>query len=393
MTILRKSPSGPVVNILNSILPLVSLTYVDIGTAVPPASQDGSIASPYGSIQAAVDAGKFLIQYVSPIALEPEVVVVPPGTPFFALIGSTVSAIQSVTVPDGCTTLIKGIAVDTFTAGNNCGLHTDQPISSLTMGTSATVDSDSSIFGGSVGDNSTVTLTGQLGAFTTGLVSFVILSGITAMTFAAGVDSTVLGNNLTMGAGSTFNGTNCVLSSGITVNADTVQLFGSTSRANINAVGIDAQNCAFTTGAYTAQVFQLQDVKCGVGTTYNVPNTPGAFQIDGYTNYFLKTNGCVISNPAARLITEDLDQPLRGVQTISWPIANPGDEFSFSVAVPGALPGMAALCSADPSVNGTIEWVLIGGSVAIPGVAQFNFVCLNGNPSVVVADLNAVVFP
>lgn len=306
MTLLRNSPSGPLVNILNSILPLIGLAYVNIGTTVPPASQDGSIASPYGSIQAAVDAGKFVIQYVAPPTPEPEVVVVPPGTPFFFLTTSNAGAISSVTVPDNCVTLIRGVTVINFTAGNSCFVSTDATLANLTMGTSAFVQSTDSIGGGSVGDNSIITVSRALGLFTTGQSCFVIMSGAAAKTFSAGVDFTSLNNNLTMGAGSTFIGTNCVLSGGITVNADTVQLFGSTSRATINAVGIDAQNCAFTIGAYTAQNFQLQDVKCSAGTTYNVPNVPGAFKLDGYTNYYFKTNGCVISNPGAKLVTEDL---------------------------------------------------------------------------------------
>lgn len=55
MTDVRTSPSGPLLDVGGSILPLSALFWVDKDTPVPLAEQDGSIAAPTSTVQAGVD--------------------------------------------------------------------------------------------------------------------------------------------------------------------------------------------------------------------------------------------------------------------------------------------------------------------------------------------------
>jgi len=250
----------------------VTLTFVDPQTTIPVGDQDGSIAAPYGTIQQAFDAGRFSIFYALKQAGPPESAVIPPGTTLVTMFSpSGASELNGLTVPAGCTVLSRGIGIGALTTGNNCTIITDSFVASGTLGT----------------------------------VCWLVVSGAAAKAFGSAVDLPVIGS-VAAGAGGTLIATNAVTVIGETVAFDTVEMSGCTWRASTNAVGIKAQDSEISVGAYVASNFELRDVKCLAGVTFTVPNVAGAFKLDGLTNYWIKTNACVISSPAAKLITEDL---------------------------------------------------------------------------------------
>jgi hypothetical protein len=252
-----------------SIPPLSDLWFVDVDTTVPAPDQTGSIAAPYGSLQIAFDAGHFRIALFG----NDVGAVVPIGVNFVLLttLDQTAST-DSLTLPDNCLLICNLVAVGTLIMGANGNVFTNKGIGTTTMGAAG----------------------------------LIVASGPGAVSFGGSGADQVAFNDMTIGVGGAFNATNAVLSLGGTIVADGVGLFGCQCRGDVTAGSIDAQNSAFTGGTYTTTgPVSLQDVKCDAGVAFD--NALGqAFNLDGFTNYWIKTNAVALTNVGEKVITDDL---------------------------------------------------------------------------------------
>lgn len=317
MTLVRTSPSGPLLNVGGgAIQPLENLTYVDAGTTVPLADRDGSIAAPYGTIQAAIDAGHFSIMFLkSPISAPSDVVVIPPLTTAFLTIASpTIGQISSLTIPDTCAVILNNIVIVTLTAGNSVNIVFEGPgrVVSATMGNDCTIEGANAAVGGAActfGNNAYVSVGGDSGGLpgpcTFGTGATILVGSPNARSFASTRTIPEAGA-VTAGASSTITCTNAVITGVLTV--ENVNLDG----CRVTAGGavctlLSIQNSRCNAGTFTVSgTAELQDVKSLAPVVYTAPNIAGRFLIDGFSNYWIKTNAVTITNPAATLITEDL---------------------------------------------------------------------------------------
>jgi hypothetical protein len=69
---------------------------------------------------------------------------------------------------------------------------------------------------------------------------------------------------------------------------------------------LEAQSSHLTIGTYTTTgPVNLQNVKCSAGVAFD--NALGqAFNLDGFSNYWIKTNGVTLTNAGEKVITDDL---------------------------------------------------------------------------------------
>jgi hypothetical protein len=246
-------------------LPLSSIAFVDYGTVVPLSSQNGFIGTPYATVQQALDAG-FTSVYISGFASED--VVAPSFVILTGMDGQ--SGLNSLTLPDNSGADLSKVRVGTLTAGTTCNVITDRGI-------------DTAVFGAG---------------------GILVVNGPGAENFVQKVDQVQLGD-ITMPSGALIV-TNAVFSGGSAVTAQVVEMFGCTSQANVSCTNMSAQNCALTVGTYvTAGTVALQDVKPNAGVVFtNAAGQP--FDVDGFTNYWIKTNAVALASPGDKVITEDL---------------------------------------------------------------------------------------
>lgn len=283
---IRTSPSGPKI-LVDSVPPFTNLKYVDYGTLVPTDEQDGSVGKPFGTLQAGIDAS-FTRFYLTGGSINEDVVVTAPGVVLYLTGANASVGLNSLSIPDGAVLIIEDVVLITLTGGINLFIRTNSQIGAAT-----------------IGDGSILVTSASLGDSTFGDGTFLVTNGPGAVSFAGKVNLLQL-SNITMGAGSTLLGTNSVFSLGATVVSDDVELFGCTSAASMTVGALNAQNCALTVGAYTTTAtVELQDVKVDAGVSF-INNAGQPFNVDGYTNYWLKTNAVALSNPGAKVITEDL---------------------------------------------------------------------------------------
>jgi hypothetical protein len=220
-------------------------------------------------VQAGLDAGFIALYITGDFSAETVTV---PGLGVFLTGANTGCAIAGLVLPDGCAASLDNVGVGNITAGDGCIVISNVSVGNDTFGT-----------GG-----------------------FLVLNGPGALTFPSKIDQLSLGN-LTMGAGGTLLATNAVLSSSGVIVADIVELYGCTSvAASVSCTSLNAQNCALTSGDYTTtgQV-ELQDVKAEAAVSFlNAAGQP--FLVDGYTNYWIKTNGVTFANAGDKAVMEDL---------------------------------------------------------------------------------------
>jgi hypothetical protein len=314
---LRKGPSGPKASGSGAdIAPFSFEKFVDPATLVPLTDQDGSVSAPYSTMQGAIDANLGVPITLALVGtLYPEDVVVPVGTPVF--INSNFSVVQSLT-------LDAGGAVCFLAAGI-------LQIGALTLGAGTNFVSVGSFV--VLGDTA-------IGAGSS-LQSFVVasLNGPTVMGSASQIIS--LGG-FTFGSISDAPGaSNSALvlagpnsaESGIAVNSNTVAAI-TMSGADIKIVGADVTGPIVDTGGKIAfeEVRVSGDVTCDelylrdtsvlsgdYTTTGRVQvlssNTAAAnwnnalafpLELDAFSNYWIKINGTVITNPGAKVITNDV---------------------------------------------------------------------------------------
>jgi hypothetical protein len=267
--------------------PFVNLSYVDYNTTVPVLSQNGSDENPYGTVQAAIDAGRFFIELTGGNISED--VVVPAGAALY-LTGANKSAfLNSLTVGDGRFVEIENVLIlSTLIAGDNVYVRTNCQIG-----------------GGAFGNGGTLLTSANVGDITFGTGGFFVPSGPGAVPFIAKVDQLQL-DNVTMGASGNLVASNAVFSTPATVTVPTIELFGCTFPSDMNADTLNAKNCALTQGTYTTtSLVSLQDCKVDAGVVF-ANDALAQFQLDGYTNYWIKTNAVALANPGQKVITEDL---------------------------------------------------------------------------------------
>ena len=247
--------------------PFSNLAYVDVGTSVPAPDQTGSVAAPFSTVQAAVDAGFQAVYMTGDFSAETVT------ASFLILTGANVSAgILGLVIADLGFAQIDKVS-----------------LSNLTVGDGATVITNVSVGDAAFGDT-----------------CFLVLNGPGALSFPARVDQLSL-SSLTMGPGGTLIATNAVFSGGATIVADTIELFGCASPAGaISCITLNAKNCAFTSGDYTTTgEVDLQD--CTGESTVTFLNALGQeFRLDGYTNYWFTRNTVSFSNAGEKIVTEDL---------------------------------------------------------------------------------------
>ncbi len=252
--------------ITEEITRLSVLAYVDYGTTVAAAAQTGSIANPYSTVQAALDAGFIQVHIVGGSGED----VVAPG--FVLLTGADRgTGFNSLTIPDGAGAILDNVGLVNLTAGDGCNVITNNSVGTAVFG-------NNGIF---------------------------ILNGPGALSFVSKADQLALGD-VTMGTGGTVLGTNTVFSDGAAVVANTVEMFGCTSLSDVTSETLNAQNSAITGGTYTTtgQV-DLQNVKCDAGVAFdNALGQP--FNLDGFSNYWIKTNAVALTNAGEKVITDDL---------------------------------------------------------------------------------------
>jgi hypothetical protein len=176
-----------------TISPFSALAYVDPGTTTPGPDQTGSVAAPFSTVQAALDAG-FSHVYLTATSLED---VVAPG--FVFLTGTDrVVGIRSLTLPDDSGAILDNVSVapGSLVAGDRCQVITNASVRTAVFG-----------------DNGFLVLNGP------GALSFVFLTS--QLTLGA----------LTMGASGTVLATNTLCTSGTTISANAVEMFGCTCRS------------------------------------------------------------------------------------------------------------------------------------------------------------------
>jgi hypothetical protein len=226
------------------------------------------VAAPFSTVQAALDAG-FSHVYLTATSLED---VVAPG--FVFLTGTDrVVGIRSLTLPDDSGAILDNVSVapGSLVAGDRCQVITNASVRTAVFG-----------------DNGFLVLNGP------GALSFVFLTS--QLTLGA----------LTMGASGTVLATNTLCTSGTTISANAVEMFGCTCRSSVTANSFEAQSSHLTIGTYTTTgPVNLQNVKCSAGVAFD--NALGqAFNLDGFSNYWIKTNGVTLTNAGEKVITDDL---------------------------------------------------------------------------------------
>lgn len=246
-------------------LPLSTIAFVDYGTTTLLANQNGFIGTPFATVQQALDAG-FTSVYINGFGNED---VVAPGFVILTGMDGNVS-LNSLTLPDNSGAQLFKCAIGTITAGISCNVITDRGFS-----------------------------TGVFGAG-----GFLVVNGPGALSFGAKIDQCALGD-ITM-LGGTLLTTFAVFPTGTTVDAQTIEMFGCTSVADMNAVEINIQESALTAGTYTTTgEVDLQNVRCGGGVAFhNALGQP--FNLDGFSNYWIKHNGVTLSHVGQKVITDDL---------------------------------------------------------------------------------------
>jgi hypothetical protein len=230
------------------------------------AAQTGSIANPYSTVQAALDAGFIQVHIVGGAAED----VVAPG--FVLLTGADRgTGFNSLTIPDGAGAILDNVSLVSLTAGDGCNVITNNSVGTAVFG-------NNGIF---------------------------ILNGPGALSFVSKADQLALGD-VTMGTAGTVLGTNTVFSDGATITANTVEMFGCTSLSDVTSETLNVQNSALTGGTYTTtgQV-DLQNVKSDAGVAFDNALAQ-AFNLDGFSNYWIKTNAVALTNAGQKVITDDL---------------------------------------------------------------------------------------
>lgn len=231
--------------------------------------QTGSVQFPFSTVQAGVDAG-FTALYITG-DFSPEVVVA--GALLYLTGPNTGAAISGLTIPDGGFVQLNNVAIfDAITGGDGCTVITNLSIGSATLG----------------------------------LSGFLVMNGPGPLNFPAKVDQSSI-SNVNMDAGGTFLASGTVISTGSSINADVVELFQCTSvAAAISCVNLNAQSCILTSGNYTTTgIVVLQDTRAEAAVSF-INALGQEFQVDGFTNYWLKTNGVSFSNAGEKVVTEDL---------------------------------------------------------------------------------------
>lgn len=247
-------------------IPLSNIAFVDYGTVVPLGSQNGFIGTPFATVQQALDAG-FISVYIAGFAAED---VVAPG--FVILTGMDgEAALNSLTLPDGSGAQLYKTAVTTLTAGDGCNVIADRGIATTVFG-----------------DN-----------------GFLVINGPGSENFGQKIDQVQMGD-ITMGTGGVVAATNALFADGAAIAATAVGMCGCACLSDVSCVEMQAQNCAFSGGTYTTTgAVALQDVKPSASVTFvNAAGQP--FDVDGFTNYWIKTNAVSLSSPGNKVITEDI---------------------------------------------------------------------------------------
>jgi len=313
---LRKGPSGPKASGSGAaIAPFSFEKFVDPATLIPLADQDGSVSAPYSTMQGAIDDNLGVPITLALVGtLYPEDVVVPVGTPVF--INSNFSVVQSLTLDAGAvcflTAGILQIGVLTLGVGANfISVGSVVVLGATTIGAGASFQSFvvASLNGPAVMGTASQII--SLGGFTFGSISD-----------APGAS----GSALVLAGPSSAE-------SGIAVNSNTVGTI-TMSMAQIKIVGAEVTGPIVDTGGKIAfeEVRVSGDVTCDelylrdtsvlsgdYTTTGRVQvlssNTAAAnwnnalafpLELDAFSNYWIKINGTVLTNPGAKVITSDV---------------------------------------------------------------------------------------
>jgi hypothetical protein len=372
-----------------SVVPLTGMTFVDVGTTIPVLQQDGSVAKPYATLQQAFNAGKFNIYYINPFAASAETPTVPPGTSLLSIVSNTLTELAGLSIPANTYCFFENLLVlSGFVAGASVQAIVINGNIGGTFGDNCqiTLNGGDIVAGTTFGNNCIIRTNGNVGSLTVGTGCFINVDGAGAVNFTVQTDYPAI-SDLTAGAGSVLVVSNAVLSTdaNISLAGSTLELSGSTSRANVVATGCSLEQTSVELGSITADVFELQDVTTASGVTYNVPNSAGAFALDGVSKYWIEFNGATISHPAALLIT---------------------DTPAYSAIVPLAVPAIGALGTANVSYTvpgaatdrGVILNALFGTDVIIaavkcigPNAVTVQYKSMSGTPGEAVSGVFKVL--
>jgi hypothetical protein len=311
--------------------PWTVLKIVDVGTTVPVPQQNGSADFPYGTIQAAVDAGATRLMLVGGPSAENVVV---PGGELMITVADFMAlppAIASITFSAPgifLAQLVGRIGSITMPNGSGVGALNCQNIGTITLGDGA----GASLEGTSVttfvaGDSCSLTTDRDVGSATFGTTGILMIAGPDPRSNSAGVSVCTLGD-VTMPGISTLIGANLIFGSGNTLTTGGyIELTASQVDGDITCDLLVLRSCFKFTGNVTCSGFsffgsriitstitsllagftELVNTRCDAGVAFvNVP-APASFLLDGYSNYWIKSLGVPIAgSPASKVITDDL---------------------------------------------------------------------------------------
>jgi hypothetical protein len=301
-----------------AIAPWSLMKIVDSLTAVPLGDQDGSVAAPYSTIQGAIDANQGVALGLSLVASTySENVVVPAGSPvvFFPAL----STITSLTLDPAAVVSFSGgtLTLTSMTLGDG---------SSLTF--SCEVLCGASTLGAGAVLNSYINIV-LIGLMTLGngcqvqfLGRFVINGGVATsdpsdsgtLIFACPdhLESNLPGTVSVIGAANAsayaLRIVGAQLYSGLPLLAGSLVLEGCSVGGNVDvtvAGDVVLNNTSVSGGAWSSLGrVRLIAATVGAATWNNAVGQP--FELDSFSNYWIKILGTVLTNPAEKVITSDV---------------------------------------------------------------------------------------
>jgi hypothetical protein len=318
-SVLRFSPSGPAASVGGDVPPFSTLKYVDPATLVPLADQDGSVSSPYSTIQGAIDAN-----LGAPLALAlvgsayPENVVVPAGFVLLLVCGNNTATSLTLGPSASVVSIAGGLVLEDLTMGDGSVFTAGSFLvvsNSVVVGNGCVIESLLSI-----NVTGTFTFGDSMALRCFNFFSFPNAAGLVANLGAAP------SNLLFMGSSTAQFANIAPLAPSVNATGSHVGIVGAQNTTGTGYVctTLAIDSCQILGGPLTCDTFKCNASVAAFGavsttgpveiTNSQVSSTapPWAnalatpFALDAYSNYWLKTSGTTLTNVGEKVIANDL---------------------------------------------------------------------------------------
>lgn len=298
-------------------VPFSSLKYVDSATTVPLAQQNGSDEFPYSTIQGAINANPgILLELFLAATVYPETVTVPAGAPVVFNSAGLAGISDLIIAPGGTALTIGGILIlGTLSVQDG---STFDALGGYTV-TGATILGDIAICDSflaaehlgtiTIGDQSRLTMRGSYALRNAVSVSAATDIGVILCTASTdpyfdplGIQLSLVSEIVAPGYDIKIEGASCA---GEIVCKNGGFTACSIKDVNVTAVDLYLRGSNVGTGQafVTTGRVQIIDSNVDAATWDNAAGQP--FELDSFSNYWIKINGTALTNAGEKVITSD----------------------------------------------------------------------------------------